>query len=312
MTILTVRHLTRYRYRQPVSFGEHRMMFRPRESYDQRLLESSVSITPQPVSVRYVHDVFGNCVGIVRFDDTRHVELSFESWIRLEHLPDAGDYSAETEAYARSFPFAYAAEELPDLERSIARAHADPDDAVERWARRFVNAHGRTDTNGLLATMNAAVREELAYVQRAERGTQSPAETLRLRRGTCRDFAVLMMDALRALGLAARFVSGYIYSPGAGPHRGGGHTHAWVRVYLPGCGWIDFDPTNGIVGNRDLIGIAVVRDPAQAVPLSGTWTGSPGSFVDMDVEVDVRDCGSNRAVPALIPDRAADSGSQGD
>ncbi|GIL38060.1 transglutaminase family protein [Roseiterribacter gracilis] len=291
MPILTVRHLTRYRYRKKVTFGEHRMMFRPRESYDQRLLESDIIITPTPSALRYVHDVFGNCVGIARFDGVVADELSFESRIRLEHLPDAGDYSAETEAYARIFPFAYGAEELPDLQRSIERAYPDPDHAVERWARRFLNKYGHTDTHRMLATMTAAVREDIEYATRTERGIQTPAETLQIRRGTCRDFAVLMMEALRALGLAARFVSGYIYSPGEDDaeerHRGGGHTHAWVRVYLPGCGWIEFDPTNGIVGNRDLIRVAVTRDPNQALPLSGTWNGLPSSFLDMDVEVDV-------------------------
>ncbi|MDB5366877.1 MAG: transglutaminase [Rhodospirillales bacterium] len=294
MSILTVRHLTRYRYRHPVSFGEHRMMFRPRESYDQRLLDSNVIITPKPSALRYVHDVFGNCVGIVRFDGTLADELTFESRVRLEHLPDAGDYSAETEAYARIFPFAYGSEELPDLQRSIERSYPDPDRSVERWARRFLNKHGHTDTHRMLATMTAAVREDIEYATRTERGTQTPAETLRLRRGTCRDFAVLMMEGLRALGLATRFMSGYIYSPraadGSDRHRGGGHTHAWVRVYLPGCGWIEFDPTNGIVGNRDLIRVAVTRDPHQALPLSGTWNGLPSSFLDMDVEVDVDDC----------------------
>lgn len=100
-----------------------------------------------------------------------------------------------------------------------------------------------------------------------------------------------MMDAVRSLGLAARFVSGYIYSPYAGPSTvgrlGGGHTHAWVRVYLPACGWVEFDPTNGIVGNADLVRVAVARDPRQAVPLHGTGDGEANDFVGMDVEVSV-------------------------
>jgi transglutaminase-like putative cysteine protease len=113
--------------------------------------------------------------------------------------------------------------------------------------------------------------------------------TLKVGSGTCRDFALLMMEAVRSLGLAARFVSGYLYSPGRdrGGHVGGGSTHAWVRVYLPGAGWVEFDPTNGIVGNRDLIRVAVARDPGQALPLHGTWTGFPSDSLGMAVEVSV-------------------------
>ena len=134
-----------------------------------------------------------------------------------------------------------------------------------------------------------AIRGEFAYVARQEAGVQEPLRTLRMGSGTCRDFAVLMIEALRSLGFAARFVSGYLHSPGALPtaYRGGGNTHAWVQVFLPGAGWIELDPTNGIVGNRDLIRVAVVRDPRQAVPLSGTWIGFPADSLGMQVEVNV-------------------------
>lgn len=134
-------------------------------------------------------------------------------------------------------------------------------------------------------------------------------ETLALRSGTCRDYAVLMMEAARSLGLAARFVSGYIYSPmvGAGLGRASaGHTHAWVRVYLPACGWVEFDPTNGIVGNADLVRVAIARDPRQAVPLHGSWSGRPSDYLGMEVEVDVRDEGELDVQP--MPVRAIGGG----
>ncbi|WP_289052939.1 transglutaminase family protein, partial [uncultured Methylobacterium sp.] len=130
-----------------------------------------------------------------------------------------------------------------------------------------------------------------------------PAETLRLRRGSCRDFALLMIEAVRSLGMAARFVSGYIYVPerdGAALHVGGGSTHAWVQVYLPGAGWVEFDPTNGIVGNRDLIRVAVARHPGQAVPLHGSWIGRPEDFLDMAVTVRVTER-DEAALPASCP-----------
>jgi transglutaminase-like putative cysteine protease len=139
-------------------------------------------------------------------------------------------------------------------------------------------------------TLNEAVAQSFSYNRRTEPGTQEPGVTLRTQRGTCRDFALLMMEAARALGFAARFVSGYIYVPGRdGPSLlGGGSTHAWCQIYLPGSGWVEFDPTNGIVGNRDLIRVAVARTPYQAVPLFGTYYGDRADELGMDVSVNVK------------------------
>ncbi|MBV9735264.1 MAG: transglutaminase family protein [Acidisphaera sp.] len=289
MPILVVRHVTTYRYRQPVSFGEHRMMFRPRESYDQRLLESRLVITPEPASIRWVHDVFGNCVAYAGFAG-RAQELRFESTVRLDHTPShAPDFRMEE--YAQTYPFTYSGDDMPDLLRSIERHAADPQRDVDRWARRFLSAEGATSTSDLLAGMTHAIRREFTYVAREAKGIQEPVQTLRLRSGSCRDFALFMMEAVRSLGMAARFISGYLYAPLRGRVRnvGGGATHAWLQVYLPGAGWVDFDPTNGIVGNRDLIRVAVVRDPKQAVPLAGTWTGFPSDHLGMAVEVSVHE-----------------------
>ncbi|HEY5072137.1 MAG TPA: transglutaminase family protein [Caulobacteraceae bacterium] len=289
---LSIRHLTRYRYRRPVGFGEHRMMFRPHEGYDQRVLSSLVTITPSPSRLRYVQDVFGNCVGIARFD-TRAAELSFESRVRLEHtpLPAFADLDGEIEPYTGAMPFAYSPADMPDLLRSMERHHPDPDGVLEAWARRFVKRSGPTSLQGLLAEMTGAIHADFRYRSRLEGAAQSPQLTLRSRRGSCRDFAMLMIEAARSLGLAARYVSGYLYSPARGPVRIGsgasGHTHAWVRVYLPACGWVEFDPTNGIVGNSDLVRVAIARDPRQAVPLHGTFDGFASDFQGMDVEVEV-------------------------
>jgi transglutaminase-like putative cysteine protease len=291
MDILTVRHLTRYRYAKPVSFGEHRMMFRPRESFDQHVLESSLTITPKPHDIRQFHDVFGNCIGITRFS-TMAKELTFESVNRLEHTPEESlDDPASPDRALNVYPFAYSEWDLPDLYSSMLRGYQDEDRTLDKWSRRFLQNLPKVDAPHVLAAMTHAIHGELEYVGRSVGPPQTPLETLRLGRGTCRDFAVLMMEAVRALGLAARFVSGYIYIPGrenvAAKRLGGGHTHAWVRVFLPNGGWAEFDPTNGIVGNRDLIRVAVVRDPVQASPLQGSWKGAPGDYLGMDVEVDV-------------------------
>lgn len=261
-------------------------MVRPRESYDQHLLDATLAIDPEPSELRWLHDVFGNSVAIATFD-RRARRLLIDSRIRVQHSP-AEVQEVHIEDYARLYPFTYSSEDMPDLLRSIERQHLDPQREIDGWARRFVNHERQSDTLALLATMTAAIKDEFTYVTRPEKGVQSPIETLARRRGTCRDYAMLMIEAVRALGFAARFVSGYVYSPNENDERkGGGNTHAWVRVYLPGSGWVEFDPTNGIVGNRGLIRVAVARDIYQAVPISGTWSGFPGSFIDMDVSVDI-------------------------
>ena len=287
MKILTVRHLTIYRYKQPVSFGEHRMMLRPRDSYDQRLIEARLVIEPEPTTLNWMHDAFGNCVAIARFSG-RAAELKFDSTIRLDHERNNA-LEFELEDYALDYPFSYSSEEIPDLSRAIERQYLDRERDVDRWAHQFLRKQGPTGTRELLATMTHAIHERFTYVSRAEAGTQDPEVTLRLGSGSCRDFALLMMEAVRSLGLAARFVSGYLAPSGRVDLKrlGGESTHAWLEIYLPGAGWVEYDPTNGLIGNEELIRVAVVRDPRQAVPISGTWTGFPSDFIDMTVDVAV-------------------------
>ncbi len=295
MPILSIRHLTRYRYRKPVMLGEHRMMFRPLESYDQRVLSASVTISPDPEQLRHLHDVFGNAVGIATFGE-RTTELSFESRVTLDHqpLPAFAGVDGTIEAYRQTLPFSYSPEDMPDLLRSMERQHPDPEGLVERWAHSFVPRKGGANLQRLLADMTQAIHSDFRYGTRLHGTAQSPTETLVTRTGACRDFAMLMMEAVRSLGLAAQFVSGYIYVPPRptagliGTSRlGGGHTHAWLRVYMPACGWVEFDPTNGIVGNTDLVRVAIARDPRQALPLWGSFSGEADDYLGMDVEVDV-------------------------
>lgn len=287
MTILSVKHVTRYDYRVPVRFGDHRLMFRPRDSYDQRLISSGMTITPEPKRVRWFHDVFGNCVAVAAFG-TEASSLTFDTSIVLNHTPsNAPDFVIED--YARTYPFTYGAEERPDISRLIERQYLDPEHQLDKWVRRFTGYGQPIDTGELLMTLTYAIKEGFTYTRRHERGTQNPLLTLNSGKGSCRDFAVLMMEAVRTLGFAARFVSGYLYVPRGEDetHVGGGNTHAWCQVYLPGAGWVEFDPTNGIVGNRDLIRVAVARDPRQAIPLQGTFFGAAADYVGMSVSVDV-------------------------
>jgi transglutaminase-like putative cysteine protease len=301
MPALTIKHITTYQYRQPVAFGEHRMMLRPRDSHDQSLIDASLVITPTPASVRRTRDAFGNHLDIARFSARAKV-LRFESTIRLDHV-HADIHDRDIAAFARTYPFSYGAEAMPVLGPFVERRSADPNGRVGRWARTFLRADRPTNTLELLIDLTHGIKRTFKHVRRDEKGIQAPLQTLVLGSGSCRDLAMLMIDAARSLGMAARFVSGYLYLPdddegdresgdghGGNPHgrdTHGGNTHAWAQVYLPGPGWVDFDPSSGIVGNRDLVRVAVVRDPRQAIPLHGTWTGFPSDYLGMRVKVAV-------------------------
>jgi transglutaminase-like putative cysteine protease len=285
---LTIKHVTTYRYKQPVAFGEHRMMLRPCDGHDQAVIDAKIVITPTPTSIRRTRDAFGNHVDVAYFAD-RAEKLRFESTVRLDHS-HADFRGLDIEECARTYPFVYSAEELPDLVHLIERKSFDPECEVARWARSFLRNEGPTNTHELLIDLTQGIRRTFKYARRHEKGVQTPAQTLALGSGSCRDLAMLMIDAARSLGMAARFVSGYLHI--ADDHTGGGNTHAWAQVYLPGPGWVDFDPSSGIVGNRDLVRVAVVRDPRQAIPLHGTFMGSASDYLGMQVEVVVTSGGA--------------------
>jgi hypothetical protein len=239
------------------------------------------------MTLRWIHDVFGNSVAIATFDE-RAETLSFVNTATVEHNP-AHEFALTPDDQAYFYPFVYSDEEFPDLVQFITPQYGDPNGALSAWALNFLDAEGPTPTFNILSGMTYGIRKAFRYRKRHEHGTQHPLDTLHTRSGTCRDYALFMIEALRRLGIAARFVSGYIFIPGDRAHGyvGGGSTHAWVQVYLPSAGWIEFDPTNGIVGTRDLVRVAVARDPRQAIPLHGTYLGSADAYVGMDVSISV-------------------------
>jgi transglutaminase-like putative cysteine protease len=287
MPLLTIHHKTEYRYTHPVAFGEHRIMLRPRDGHDLRVLSGNLKIVPEPASLRWIHDVFGNSVAIATFD-TRAKTLSFSSTATVEHNP-AEEFALTSDDPAYFYPFLYDDEELTDLVQFIKPQYGDPDGELSMWARGFLDEQGMTPTYNILSGMTHGIRKAFTYRKRHEHGTQHPLDTMQTKSGTCRDYALFMIEALRRLGIAARFVSGYLFIPGDRAHGyvGGGSTHAWVQVYLPSAGWIEFDPTNGIVGTKDLVRVAVARDPRQAIPLHGTYLGPADAFVGMDVSINV-------------------------
>src|SRR6201991_1067902 len=245
MPLLTIHHKTEYRYTHPVAFGEHRIMLRPRDGHDLRVLSGSLEVVPRPASLRWIHDVFGNSVAIATFD-ARAQTLLFNSTATVEHSP-AEEFALTADDPAYFYPFLYDDEEFPDLLQFITPQYGDPNGELSAWARKFLDAEGPTPTFRILSGMTHGIRKAFNYRKRHEQGTQHPLDTLQTGSGTCRDYALMMIEALRRLGIAARFVSGYLCSPDdhLTGHRGGGSTHAWVQVYLPSAGWIEFDPTNG-------------------------------------------------------------------
>ena len=224
--------------------------------------------------------------------------LVVTSMATVEHNPGEA-FALTPDDPAFFYPFLYDDEEYPDLVQFVTPQYGDPRGELSAWARQFLDAEAPTPTFRILSGMTHGIRDAFNYRKRHEQGTQHPLDTLQQRSGTCRDFALLMIEALRRLGIAARFVSGYIFVPGDSAHGyvGGGSTHAWVQVYLPSAGWIEFDPTNGIIGSRDLVRAAVARDPRQAIPLHGTYLGTPDAFLDMQVDIKVVSVG-NAADPA--------------
>jgi transglutaminase-like putative cysteine protease len=285
MPIRDIRHVTTYHYNQPVAFGEHRMMLRPRDDDDQKVIAAELEITPSPKQLAWTRDSLGNHVATAHFGG-RARELRFVSTIRLDHAPAAFRATDITD-FARTYPFAYAPDDRPGLELFIRPLSPHP--AIDRWSAAFFREDGSADMHELLGNMTRTIKRTFKHVSRHEKGIQPPVCTLNLGSGSCRDLAVLMITALRARGIAARFVSGYL--PWAeeddDDYAAGGNTHAWVQVYVPGPGWVDFDPSGGSVGNEKLIRVAVAHHPRAAIPLQGTWFGSAADYLAMKVAVKV-------------------------
>ena len=290
MARISIVHSTEYAYRNPVGLTRHRVMLRPDDSHDLRLHHAALDIDPRPSLVHWTHDAFDNSICFLEWPEKLRTDrLSIVSTLDLTHHPDgppAPAYSLDLGAEA--FPFAYAPEEIPDLASLDERQEPDPDGTVDAWARRFIGDKGKARTLGVLEAMTHAIKAEFRYEARHEEGTQTAAKTIGLGSGTCRDFAVLMMEALRSFGVAKRFVTGYLYDDTSGTTRGGGSTHAWCNVYLPGAGWMEYDPTNGLVAGANLVRVGVARSASQALPISGGYVGAPDDSIGLNVDVAVR------------------------
>lgn len=296
--VYDIEHSTTYTYKKPVTFAQHRALFLPRLGHGGRLYSYSITASV-PTAIRWIRDALSNNVALIDFlEPTAELVVTFK--FRGAHYGAQGIAEFLVEPRGQVFPVQYTPDEWTDL-AAFMRPHADdPDGSVAAWGRSFL-AGAANDTGKVLRQMMDTIRDTFSYQAREVEGTQLPGETLKLKAGTCRDFAWLMIEALRALGLACRFESGYLYDAkldgGSVSMTGSASTHAWLTVYLPGVGWLDCDPTNRISGGFELIPVAIARHPAQASPLQGSWFGAANDYVGMNVNVSIKKVADIAAAP---------------
>jgi len=279
MRRLKIVHRTYYNFPDLVQLEPHRLMLRPRTDHEVRIESTKLEISPT-ASLRWLRDVYGNSVAIATFEASA-TQLSILSEVIVQHYNEAPlDFVVSD--YAVNYPFAYENDALPILAPYLQLQNKTDINVLQPWVQRFQNG-GEVQTFVLLQRICSGVKESFTYKVREEPGVQTVAETLRSNGGSCRDFANLFMEAARFLGLAARFVSGYLYTPALATNPGS--THAWAEVYLPGAGWVGFDPTVGVMTGSDHIAVAVASLPELVPPVAGTYVGQPGATMQVGVWV---------------------------
>ncbi len=279
MKRIRITHLTEYHYAQPVTFGPHRILVRPREGHDVHIESSKFRISPE-ANVRWLRDMVGNSIANVTFSAPSHVLSIYSEVVVANYQENPLDFVIDPSAI--SYPFRYAMDEQPELIPYRLSAYPNEGAELQDWLGQFYQPGQLVGTFDLLSNLNQGIHRRFTYRKREEPGVQSPAQTLGLGTGSCRDFAALMMEAARTWGFGARFVSGYLETPTNDQH---GATHAWTEIYIPGAGWRGFDPTNNTFAGSQHVSVAVSRDPEKAAPVAGTWTGPNGSALKMNVEV---------------------------
>ena len=281
-SLMTIRHVTTYRYRLPVAFGEHRMMLRPRESLDQRVIEASLQISPQPSSLRFAQDSFGNHIGIAQFS-RRSKELCFESIVCLEHLP-AGPDDFEFDDIAGAF-CGYSADEMPDLARYIERHDIDPENRVAHWVGKFCPGTALRARSNFCPKSRRASKTLSAIEGAKQRESSSRRKHSGLATAAVAISHCLLIEAARSLGFAARFASGYLAIPLDDLGRTEklrsrlNTTHGLKFICRKQGGSISTRHA-ACVGTWDLVTVAVARDPRHTTPLHGTFVGRPSDLLE--------------------------------
>lgn len=287
MARLSIRHETLYTYERPVRFAPHRLMVRPRDSHAIRVVEAMLTVSP-PGETRWLYDALGNSVcSFTPQGESKALSIVSDLVIERYPAPISGLEVADPQT---ATPIVYAAADRAVLAPFTEPVSEDADGRLLKWLRGRMGSPHEPALDFLLR-LNRAIHDEFEYQARDLGAAQEPSHTVQVGSGTCRDFAWLMVEALRRLGYAARFVTGYLYSPGHGDVRGAGATHAWCEVFLPDLGWTEFDPTNALAESEDLIPVAIARTPAEAAPVAGAIYGDGGGS-ELTVRVDVRPAGA--------------------
>lgn len=282
---IRIQHRTTYHYKQPVTFGPHLIMMRPREGHDLHIESSILDITPAH-AIHWLRDVNGNSIARVDFTEPAD-QLMIYSEIVLRHY-DSNPLDFQLDESAVNYPFVYQPGSKNELSAFTHIIYPKDTDTLTHWLTQFWKPGETIETIALLQNLNTYIHDNFTYQRRDEPGVQTPAQTLEKKSGSCRDFATLFVESSRCWGLAARFVSGYMLCEAT--EAGGASTHAWAEIYLPGAGWKGFDPTSGIVIGAQHVAVATSRDPEKAAPISGVFTGPPDSFLDIEVDVRVTPC----------------------
>lgn len=273
-------HRTYYNFSGLVQLQPHTLRLRPREGHELRIESSSLDITP-PATLRWHRDAEDNSVATASFD-TPARQLVIESEAIIQQFNEAPlDFLVAD--YAVHYPFAYTPEDRVLLAPYLNGAPSAANDPLTLWVANVWQPGEAIQTYALLQRLCTRIHQTLTYQLREEPGVQTAAETLARGSGSCRDSANLFMQAARRLGLAARFVSGYLHAPPSTVNYGA--THAWAEVFLPGAGWKGFDPSTGEIVGSDHIAVAVARLPESVPPVSGAFVGPPGASLEVGVWV---------------------------
>ena len=273
-------HRTYYNFLAAVQLGPHVLRLRPREGHELHIESAALEITP-PATLRWHRDVEDNSVAIATFD-TPTQQLVIESEVIIQQFNESPlDFLVAD--YAIDYPFAYSPEDRVVLSPYMNGSDHTASDPLTVWIANFWKPDEPIQTYALLQRLSTYIQQTLTYQIREEPGVQTAAETLSHGTGSCRDFANLFMEASQRLGLAARFVSGYLYAEPSAINYGS--THAWAEVFLPGAGWKGFDPTIGKIVGTDHIAVAVARLPESVSPVAGSFVGPPGASLDVGVWV---------------------------
>jgi len=263
---ISVTHSTLYRYSNAVYLEPHTVRLRPRQDGSQRLLQHQLSIAPAPAGQSECLDQDGNVVVEAWFDHPTHT-LSVESMFSVETL--------------RANPFDFLLREYSTPVRAaLAPYLREPAPEVRAFAASIAGGAGHT--LDFLSALNRSLAQEFRYEAREAGAAHAADLTLRSREGSCRDLAVLFCDAARAMGIAARFVSGYECGAAG---RDKVHMHAWAEVYLQGGGWRGYDPSAGLAVSTSHVALAAAADPHLAAPVSGTFRGAAEASMEFAIGI---------------------------